>query len=78
MAFVETQTKIKKTIIDRFESNCKEILLFIRNKRLYLRTISELNSLSNRELSDLGLSRSMIKTIAYNAVYQGQDVRGKL
>ena len=78
MAFVETQPKIKKTIIERFESNCKEILLFIRNKRLYLRTISELNSLSNRELSDLGLSRSMIKTIAYNAVYQGQDVRGKL
>ncbi|GAA6207129.1 hypothetical protein NBRC116601_04220 [Cognatishimia sp. WU-CL00825] len=37
--------------------------------RLYRKTVSELQGLSARELSDLGLSRSGIKAAALNAVY---------
>ncbi|PWJ13273.1 protein of unknown function [Jannaschia seohaensis] len=37
--------------------------------RLYRRTHAELSKLSNRDLADLGLNRSMIKSIAMDAAY---------
>lgn len=36
---------------------------------LFRKTVAELSALSNRELSDLGLSRSGIKASAIEAVY---------
>ncbi len=38
-------------------------------RRLYKRTINELSSLSSRDLADLGISRSMIKSIAIETAY---------
>ncbi len=40
---------------------------FVRRWKRYNRTVSELNHLSNRELADLGLSRSDIPRIAREA-----------
>ena len=40
--------------------------------RTYQRTYNELNALSTRELHDLGISRSMISRLAYDAAY-GRD-----
>lgn len=37
--------------------------------RLYRRTLDELENLSDRELNDLGLSRSVLGDIARQAVY---------
>ena len=37
--------------------------------RLYRNTLVEMQSLSDRELADLGLSRSMIRRVAYKAAY---------
>ncbi|MEL6597141.1 MAG: DUF1127 domain-containing protein [Pseudomonadota bacterium] len=37
--------------------------------RNYRRTLSELRTLSARELSDLGLNRSMLKRVAMEAAY---------
>ena len=37
--------------------------------RLYRQTLTELDSLSNRELRDLGLSRHSIRQVAYDSVY---------
>ncbi|UWQ19323.1 DUF1127 domain-containing protein [Jannaschia sp. M317] len=37
--------------------------------RLYRETLAELSALSNRDLSDLGLHRSMIKSLAIEAAY---------
>ncbi len=37
--------------------------------RVYRRTVAELQELSTRELSDLGISRSMIRSIAIEAAY---------
>ncbi len=37
--------------------------------RVYRRTVSELQSLSNRELADLGVHRSGIHAIAVEAAY---------
>ncbi|EPX76249.1 DUF1127 domain-containing protein [Salipiger mucosus] len=39
-------------------------------RRLYKQTMSELQSLSDRELGDLGLSRSMIRRVAWQAAYE--------
>jgi uncharacterized protein YjiS (DUF1127 family) len=37
--------------------------------RLYRRTLAELEALNDRELADLGLSRLVIREIAYDSVY---------
>ena len=39
-----------------------------RNWRRYRATVSELNSLSNRELADLGISRADIHQVARKAI----------
>lgn len=38
-------------------------------RKVFLTTLRELQSLSNRDLADLGLSRSEIKGIAFEAAY---------
>lgn len=38
--------------------------------RLYRRTLVELQTLGARELDDLGLNRSMLQRVAYQAVYE--------
>ena len=38
-------------------------------RKIYRTTLSELETLNNRDLADLGISRSMIKSIAYEAAY---------
>lgn len=37
--------------------------------RTYSKTLSELQALSPRELDDLGLHRSMLREVAYEAAY---------
>ena len=37
--------------------------------RMYRRTLNELSALSDRELADLGLSRSGLRRMAYQAAY---------
>lgn len=37
--------------------------------REYSRTYNELNALSDRELTDLGISRVSVRDVAYDAVY---------
>ena len=38
-------------------------------RKVYRTTLAELDSLSNRDLADLGLSRSMLKSVALEAAY---------
>jgi len=42
----------------------------IARRRLYRRTLSELSALSNGELADLGLNRSMLRRVAWQAAYE--------
>lgn len=37
--------------------------------RVYRKTLSELQALTDRELADLGLSRSEIRRVSYHAAY---------
>jgi len=41
--------------------------------RKYARTYNELNALSSRDLRDLGINRSMISRMAYEAAYGRDD-----
>lgn len=38
-------------------------------RRLYVQTYNELSGLSNKDLADIGLNRSMIQSVAYHSVY---------
>ncbi len=42
----------------------------VERRRIYKRTYAELAQLSTRELDDLGISRSMISRLAYEAAYK--------
>lgn len=42
----------------------------IARRRVYKRTYMELSQLSTRELDDLGIARSMITRLAYEAAYE--------
>lgn len=41
----------------------------LQRRQLFTRTMRELNGLTTRELSDLGLTRSMITRVALEAAY---------
>ena len=43
----------------------------VKRYRTYRQTLEELESLSDRELADLSISRSQIRGIAYRAAYDG-------
>lgn len=48
-----------------------EITLRVQQYRTYRQTLEELEALSDRELLDLGLSRTQLRGIAYRAAYSG-------
>ncbi len=43
----------------------------IASYRTYRQTLGELQTLSDRELNDLGIHRSQLRGIAYRAAYDG-------
>ena len=46
------------------------IVRFFREWRRYNQSLSELNRLGDRELADIGISRSDIPRVAWNAAHQ--------
>lgn len=65
-----TDIRVARTsLIERFTAHRAELVTRIKNYRTYRTTVNELSDLSDRELADLGLTRSMIRGIAYNAAY---------
>jgi uncharacterized protein YjiS (DUF1127 family) len=47
------------------------IVRFFREWRRYNQSLNELNRLGDRELADIGLSRSDIPRVAWNATHMG-------
>ena len=41
----------------------------LQRRRLFNQTLAELNLLTDRELSDLGISRSSVRSVAQEAAY---------
>lgn len=69
MAYAITNTAARKGIFDRFAAIKETVLTTIRQRRIYERTVSELNNLTDRELNDLGISRFSIPELARESAY---------
>ena len=69
MAYVTTNRIARKGFADRLGALKDLVLSAISQRRVYARTVAELNSLTDRELSDLGISRLGITEIAREAAY---------
>jgi uncharacterized protein YjiS (DUF1127 family) len=68
MAYVNSNTTTVG-LVDRLVSALTSVKEAIARRRLYLRTLSELNALSDRDLTDLGLSRASVADVAREAAY---------
>lgn len=69
MAYVNTTSAARKGFADRLAMVRDLLLTAIAQRRTYLRTVAELNGLTDRELADLGISRLGITEIAREAAY---------
>jgi uncharacterized protein YjiS (DUF1127 family) len=67
MAFITENRTATVTLADRAVALFAQISEAHAQRKLYNTTYSELQSLTNRELTDLGIHRSMIKRIAMEA-----------
>ena len=69
MAFANSIQAQDVRIADRFSTILNTISVRFAQHRTYRTTIHELSNLTNRDLADLGLHRSMINAIAREAAY---------
>ena len=69
MAYVNTNSIARKGFADRLAFVKDAVLTAINQRRVYTRTVAELNALTDRELTDLGISRLSIPEIAREAAY---------
>jgi uncharacterized protein YjiS (DUF1127 family) len=69
MAYVNSTTLSRRGFFDRFSSVKDIVLTAIRQRRIYERTVAELNNLTDRELNDLGISRFSIPELARESAY---------
>ena len=69
MAYVTTTNIARKGFADRLAAVKDIVLTAINQRRVYARTVAELNALTDRELGDLGISRLGITEIAREAAY---------
>ncbi|MES2550002.1 MAG: DUF1127 domain-containing protein [Pseudomonadota bacterium] len=69
MAYVNTNSIARKGFADRLAPLKDIVLNAINQRRVYAQTVAELNALTDRELTDLGISRLGIADIAREAAY---------
>ncbi|SEQ30807.1 DUF1127 domain-containing protein [Thalassovita taeanensis] len=69
MAFASDIRNAQGGFADRFAALSKDLGARFARYKTYRSTLNELASLSNRDLRDLGLSRSQIRSVAYEAAY---------
>jgi len=69
MAYVNTTRFARKGLLDRLAVLKDTVVTAIQSRRVYMRTVAELNALTDRELADLGIARALITEIAHEAAY---------
>lgn len=69
MAYANTTRAISVSFADRLSATFSVLRTAMQRRRVYAQTVNELKALSDRDLSDLGIHRSMIRVIAREAAY---------
>ncbi|MFN3824293.1 MAG: DUF1127 domain-containing protein [Pseudorhodobacter sp.] len=69
MAYINISRGFAGSLSDWLNDTVKSIRLSLHRRRVFKQTERELNSLSSRELADLGIHRTMITRIALEAAY---------
>lgn len=69
MAYVNTTRNGTSSFADRLVTALGSLKARLDQRRVYSRTVYELSGLTDRELADLGIHRSMISDIAREAAY---------
>ncbi len=64
MTYINTVNTIEIDLADRISRNLSGLFASLNRARVARKTERELNALSNHSLQDLGINRSMIKSIA--------------
>lgn len=69
MAYVNSSRATSYGIFDRVAAVVKAVRVGLERRRVFKQTVRELSALSNRELADLGIHRTMITRVANEAAY---------
>jgi uncharacterized protein YjiS (DUF1127 family) len=69
MAYVNNSRAVSLGLADRFAAFVATVKLNAAKRRIYEKTVRELNALTDRELNDLGISRLSIEDVARVAAY---------
>lgn len=70
MAFVTSHQSSPAAFFDRVSAAMSSFKQARLDQRMFRKTLAELRSLSDRELQDLGLSRSNLFEVAQQSVYK--------
>ena len=70
MAYASTHQVANQGAADRLATIASDLVARIRKAHMYRKTLNELRALPNAQLADLGLHRSMLRRVAYQAVYE--------
>ncbi|MFP7571236.1 DUF1127 domain-containing protein [Marivita sp. S2033] len=71
MAYQSNLTEVASNgFMDRLTALVANIREKAARRKMYRTTLRELSALSTRELDDLGLNRSMLTRVAYQAAYE--------
>ena len=69
MAYATAQNTAHSGIVGRIEAFIEARREASAKRRVYNQTLRELQALTNRDLADLGIARSNIRSVAYQAAY---------
>ncbi len=69
MAYLNATRSARPGLLDRLVALATQIREAARRRAIYRQTLRELNALTNRELTDLGLNRTMLTRVAMEAAY---------
>lgn len=69
MAYANTTRVARRGLLDRLALLKEGFATAVQQRRIYARTVAELNALTDRELTDLGISRLSITDLAHQAAY---------
>ena len=64
MAYVNSTSVVRVTLLDRAFATVTLIRAAIERRAIYRQTLCELNALSDRDLADMGLMRGNIEEVA--------------